>query len=94
MNRSRLYAESVTDQNLSNLTDHLRDLIGHDPDFLMTLTKITHMPSTDAARVILRMPKPHQKMLLEYLIPAARVGLSLGMFAMEDKYSDPESESP
>lgn len=82
----RAYAEACTDQNREAFADELRRLHADDPKFLLTLTRLVHMGNRDAARVISQMPATERKHLLEWLIPAARVGLSICTFTMEDKY--------
>lgn len=93
LNKARAYAESVYEQNLAAFADELRGLLAEDRELLETLNRITNMDNTDAARRISQMPATERKFLLQWLIPAARLGMSVGMFAMEDKYSErPESE--
>lgn len=88
--QARIYAEGVLDQNKERLADELAQLLADSPDFFATLDRMVHMNAQDATRVLLRMPKAQQKVAIQWLIPCARVGLSVATFAMEDKYMDPE----
>lgn len=87
--KERAYAESVTDQNVEAFVDELRGLLAENPGFLRRLVRLINLSNTAASRVIDDKPKRDRRELLLWLIPAARIGLSQSLMAMEDKYREP-----
>ena len=86
--KERLYAEHCQDQNLERFADHLRELLATNPQFYRLLNRLIHMDNVAALREIGQMSPILRRDLLEHLIPAARIGLALATFKMEDKYSE------
>jgi hypothetical protein len=84
---ARTRAEAVTDQNLAAFAGELATLMStkEGRDFLTVLNRLVNMPNTDAADMLNRASGQHRKEMLRWIIPAARIGLSVAMFSMHDR---------
>lgn len=85
--KERLYAEHCLDQNMEAFADELRRLLADDKPLFITLNEALNRDNLTALDVLSRLSYEQRLHIMQYIIPAARIGLSVATFKMEDKYS-------
>lgn len=83
--QARLNAERVFDQQMEELIDYQRELLARDLEFFKAFSRALQADNTMAAAY----PPEDLQMVLEMMIPFARLGWQAVMFKMEDKYTRP-----
>ncbi|MGC4002837.1 MAG: hypothetical protein QM811_06785 [Pirellulales bacterium] len=92
MMKLRTSAEAKVDQVRAQFADEMRILLGKDPEFFKLLHRVVGKSNTEASAAIEKLTTKSRRYLMQWLIPAARIGLLQSTFEMQDKYTRPDSE--